>query len=204
MPKLTLIAGPNGAGKTTLVRFLDQQGFDFGEIINPDEISAALGGHCEANQLQARELADRRADECLAAGRDFALETVLSHPSRLDLMRRARSVGFGVTLIYICVDTDGISAQRVAQRHRMGGHAVDPAKVRARYRRSLQNLPLALAAADEALVFDNSAAGDRSDRPRLILRKAIGGETLLNPRAAVPNWLRRALGSSLPLPKPVR
>jgi predicted ABC-type ATPase len=94
-PFLLMIAGPNGAGKTTLFRNLRQSGVDFGEYINPDDIALELQGSYDERVRQAQTIADQRRDACIAAGRSLSFETVMSHPSKIDILARAKAAGRG-------------------------------------------------------------------------------------------------------------
>lgn len=73
-------------------------------------------------------------------------------------MRDAIAAGFRVTLYYIGISSPQLSASRVAQRVRAGGHDVPPERLERRFRLSLENLRLALTFAPEVHVYDNSSA----------------------------------------------
>ena len=42
-----------------------------------------------------------KIDECIRFGRSFAFETVMSHPSKLALLEKAKNAGFEITLVFI-------------------------------------------------------------------------------------------------------
>lgn len=71
-------------------------------------------------------------------------------------MNRARAIGFEVTLIYIGTEDVDINLSRIRQRVLVGGHDVPEIDVRRRYKRSFENLLLAVQRADYSLLFDNS------------------------------------------------
>jgi len=96
-----MVAGPNGAGKTTLVRWLRTRGVDFGEYINPDDIAEELEGSYDARVRQAQLIADDRREACIQARRSFSFETVMSHPSKVDILLRAKQAGFLVQVFFI-------------------------------------------------------------------------------------------------------
>ncbi len=100
LPRLTVFAGPNGSGKTSLMREMLRDGFQFGEYINPDDIAAELSGLYEDRVKTAQTISDERRDACIRERRDFTFETVMSHESKIDVMRRARDAGFRVTLLF--------------------------------------------------------------------------------------------------------
>jgi predicted ABC-type ATPase len=123
-PFLLVIAGPNGSGKTTLTAHLRKHGIDFGYYINPDDIAASLEGSPEERSHRAQAKADEEREVCLVTFASFSFETVMSHPSKVDVMRRARSLGFHVTLFFVGVEEPTINIARVAQRVAQGGHDV--------------------------------------------------------------------------------
>ena len=93
----------------------------------------------------------------LAAGKKFSFETVFSHPSKIDFMRRASVLGYKVYLYFICTESPDINIARIKEvRVRLGGHDVPEDKVRARYNRSLDLMFDAAELACQAYFFDNS------------------------------------------------
>jgi predicted ABC-type ATPase len=155
-----VIAGPNGSGKTTLTRYLQARGVEFGEYINPDDIAASLQGSYDERVRAAQQIADKRRDDCIASRRDFAFETVMSHPSKIDVMRRARAAGFHVTLFFVGTDDPRINIARVNARVALGGHSVREDLIVARYHRTMEALIEAALTADRTVVFDNSRCGE--------------------------------------------
>jgi predicted ABC-type ATPase len=103
-----MVAGPNGSGKTTLTRLLRQKGVEFGEYINPDDIARELEGSYDDRVRQAQTIADRRREACIEAKRSFSFETVMSHPSKVNILVRAKIAGFFVQL--------SLSAQTILRR----------------------------------------------------------------------------------------
>ncbi len=155
-PFVVIIAGPNGSGKSTLTKTLMEAGVDFGEYINPDEIAAKLEGSYDARVRAAQTIADDRREACVRERRSFTFETVMSHPSKLELLRAAKGAGFFVQMYFVAVDDPLINVSRVANRVAKGGHDVPPEKIVERYHRVLQLAPLALIICDRAVIFDNS------------------------------------------------
>lgn len=62
-PFLLVIAGPNGSGKTTITNALRAKDYDFGEYINPDEITQALLASNLSPSTQAVFDANRKAQD---------------------------------------------------------------------------------------------------------------------------------------------
>lgn len=155
-PFLLVVGGPNGSGKTTLTKYLIGAGIDFGEYINPDDIAATLDMPEPQRSLQAQRIADFRRERCLQSGSSFSFETVMSHPSKLEVMARAAEAGYDVTLFFICTSDPEINLRRVENRVSLGGHDVPHDRLVARYRRSLGLLANAALVARRTVVFDNS------------------------------------------------
>src|SRR5947207_7390819 len=148
-----MVAGPNGAGKTTLTKSLREQGIDFGEYINPDDIALELEGSYEERVAEAQRVADYRRDECIAAKRSFSFETVMSHPSKVEILHRARAAGFFTQLFFVGIDDPRTNVERVALRVAQGGHDVPEDRIVARWHRTMGLLARAADAADRSFVF---------------------------------------------------
>ena len=93
---------------------------------------------------------------CFARGLSFSQETVMSHPSKIEALKRAQSAGYRTYLYYVATETPVINLERISNRAVLGGHAVPEAKTRARYARSLALLPTAFTHLSRAFFFDNS------------------------------------------------
>ena len=145
MPTLVVVAGPNGCGKSTLTRTPWFSGI---EVIDPDAIADTPGP-------AARE-ALRRRRRAISEGRTLAVETTLAGSGPIRLMDTARSAGYRIVLHYVCVDSPDQSLDRIRNRVGLGGHDIPEPDVRRRFRRSLENLPGAMARADEVVLYDNT------------------------------------------------
>jgi predicted ABC-type ATPase len=136
-PQAVILAGPNGAGKTTLAKSLLPAHFTF---INADMIAQELTGHsAAAGDIQAGRVLIDRVQKLLDQRADFALETTLSSQSLLGRVRSWRELGYEVHLLYVCLSSEELAVQRVAERVRAGGHYIPEQTIRRRYKRSLQN-----------------------------------------------------------------
>jgi predicted ABC-type ATPase len=190
-PFLLMIAGPNGAGKTTLVRWLRQRGIGFGEYINPDDIAQELNGSYDARVREAQSIADRRREACIQSRRSFSFETVMSHPSKVDILLRAKQAGFFVQLFFIGTEDPQISADRVALRVAQGGHDVPRDRIAPRWFRTMNQLFSAIEQSDRAFVFDNTPAGVDVGRRLVFIRDAAAKPPLIQSLAPIPEWVRR-------------
>jgi predicted ABC-type ATPase len=191
-PFLLMVAGPNGSGKTTLTRILRKAGVEFGYYINPDDIALELDGTYDARVLEAQRRADIRRDECIASKRSFSFETVMSHPSKIDILRRAKSSGFFVQLFFVGIGDPRANVARVASRVAQGGHDVPEDRIIARWHRTMGMLAEAIRAADSALVFDNTDSGANAAGPRLIVEfdGRPSGPVASAWHAPIPEWVR--------------
>jgi len=188
--RLDLVVGPNGAGKSSFVEFVlaDQRpGVPF---VNADVIAAERWpddplGHGRDAALAAEQI----REALIARGESFIAETVASHPSKVDLVRRACRAGYHVHLVVVAVPEE-YSVARVAQRVEAGGHDVPEDRIRSRWRRLWDNVVAMIELADSAEVFDNAG-----ERPRTIAT-FVAGDIVGRPRW--PSWTPPALAQRWP------
>lgn len=180
---MVLLAGPNGAGKSTLFDTQIKPSFP-GPFINADLIQRdELGDESTEASYEAARIAAARRDDHLDRGLSFATETVFSHPSKLDLVRRAQVLGFTVVLFHVGVKSPELSVERVKARTQEGGHPVPEDKIRARYDRSGPLIREAMLLCQQGHVFDNSNLNRGPDR---IIGFKFGKVTFA--RSEIPNW----------------
>lgn len=179
-PQLWIVAGPNGAGKTTLV-YARLAGRIV--VVNPDAIAAAMP---RPDERAAGVRAVVWRNQLIADRTDFAVETTLTGNTPLKLMRDAQAAGYEITLAYVGLSSAELSASRVIDRVRRGGHAVPLTHVERRYPDTIAKLPIAIGIADRTYVFDNSGR-----ERRLLLRRAQGRNLVVS--TTMPAWAREAL-----------
>jgi len=151
-PTLVVFGGPNGSGKSTLIEgYRKLAGFP-NEYVNADEMARenSIGA------IEAAQAATRRRASLLRSNTSFAMETVMSMPDKIQLLRKAKLKGYYIHLVYVTTQDPQINVWRVEDRVRKGGHDVPPEKIRQRYFRSMNLLSEALIIVDSAEVFDNS------------------------------------------------
>jgi len=153
-PVFTIIAGANGAGKSTLTSG-NPEIFSLTPLLDPDRLTRPLASSGASRIAAGREVL-LLAKKCLDRRESFTIETTLSGRNYLEMMTRARNLGFEVFLIYIGTESVNINLSRIRQRVLGGGHDVPENDVRRRYKRSLDHLPVALQRAAHTLLFDNS------------------------------------------------
>lgn len=124
-------------------------------------------------------------DSLIEAGQSFSQETVFSHPSKIDALRKAKDAGFRTYLYFVATDSPAINAFRVQSRVRKGGHPVPPDKVVSRYARSLRNVASALPYLSRAYFWDNSGADFR------FLAEYEEGKGFVLLGSRLPAWFRK-------------
>ncbi|NLV80965.1 MAG: AAA family ATPase [Rhodococcus sp.] len=169
MRRLDLIVGPNGAGKSTFVELSLAPLLPGSVFVNADVIARQRWRErAEEMSYEAAQVAAAVRDRFVAEGRSFIAETVFSHPSKLDLIDRARAAGFTVVL-HVMLVPEAMSVRRVAHRVVSGGHSVPEDKIRSRYRRLWPLVVEAIGRADQATVYDTA-----SGTPDPVARFAAG------------------------------
>ena len=165
MKKFYIFAGPNGSGKSSVVgnpEILPIKIPDESLYINADYYAKSNQDILNMPEGDARNEAAWNGTnvwrtKALHAGYSaVSWETVFSHPSRLDVIREAKELGYTVVLIYVTTINPEINIERVRIRAERGGHTVPDEKVISRYYRSVGMLPEMISLADEVLVYDNS------------------------------------------------
>jgi predicted ABC-type ATPase len=158
-PTLHIIAGPNGAGKTTLYRNVLQRRYPDAEFVNADELAIREFGHpavTAAESARGQQLAENRRRELMIERKSLVTESTFSHPSKVDLVRNAKTDGYRVVLYHVQVRSPELSVLRVEHRVDKGGHPVPEDRIRQRYVRNQPLIREAARLADAAYIFDNS------------------------------------------------
>jgi predicted ABC-type ATPase len=180
-PDLFILAGPNGAGKTTFfVNILAPTGLD---VINADPIAALRWPGAELTHgYAAAEEAAKLREHYLDQRRSFITETVFSHPSKVDLVRRAVRLGYRVHLRVLMVPVD-LAIARVEQRTSEGGHAVPETKIIERHARLWSHVSDAIGLAATSRISDSSG---QLGRPFIEVARSSFGVSHGEP--AWPSW----------------
>ena len=183
-PTLFVLAGPNGAGKSTLYDLVLKGRLAL-PFINADNIQRAeLKTEEPGAAYKAANIAAARRDELLRSRASFVMETVFSHPSKLEFVVRAQAAGYRTSVHHIGLRTADLAVDRVALRSQRGGHAVPEHKIRERYARNGILIRQAVVRADRGVVWDNSELGSP---PQQVLRFREGLETFRT--NDVPAWV---------------
>ena len=121
----------------------------------------------------------------------FTLETVMSHPGKVELLTQAQAAGYRTYLYFVATDDPAINISRVKSRVKLGGHDVPEDRIETRYHRSLELLMEAIRHTNRAYVFDNS--GDSQDRKHTWLAEITEGRNLELKSDRIPAWFKRAV-----------
>jgi predicted ABC-type ATPase len=141
MPNLYIIAGCNGAGKTTASYTILPEMLNCKEFVNADSIAAGLSPFNPENvAIEAGRIMLTRIDALLQSKQDFAIETTLATRSYVSLIKKAREIGYKITLLYFWLSSPQEAKQRVTIRVRNGGHHIPDDVVERRYYNGLYNL----------------------------------------------------------------
>lgn len=144
-------------------------------VKNKDKIDSYFAGF----------LADFVRDEMLSNNvKKITIETVMSHPSKLEVMKKASDLGYRIYLYYITTEDSKINVERVKARTEKGGHGVPKDVIKKRYDRSLDNLFEAVQLSDRAFLIDNSGKS-----PNLIAEYDKKNNTLYFEEEKCPLWV---------------
>ena len=188
---------------------------DFGIVTTRDEIlsfmatapllvSAGLidkAGHLEftagrlkfegvdVNAYFASTILDFLRKKLLETKATFTFETVMSHPSKVELLKAVQQAGYRTYLYFVATDDPAINVSRVRNRIGLGGHPVPEDRIVARYHRSLNLLMEAIRHTNRAYVFDNSG----ENTAHTWLAEITDGRTLEMKTNQVPAWFKRSV-----------
>jgi predicted ABC-type ATPase len=189
--RLDLVVGPNGAGKSTFVEFILADARSGVPFVNADVIAAERWPEDPLSHgYDAAQAAEAAREALLARGESFIAETVASHESKVDLVRRARDAGYYVHLIVVAVPEE-YAVARVRARVADGGHDVPEEKIRSRWQRLWGNVVAMIELSNTAEVFDNAGSGP------VTIATFVAGEIVGAPRW--PDWIPDALAARWPV-----
>ena len=112
--------------------------------------------HDAVNSYTVAMVADFFKEQYLKRRLSFSFETVFSHPAKIELLKKAQSLGFRTYMYFIATENPLINLARISARFRLGGHDVPAEKTTARYYRCLEQIKYALPHLNRAYFFDNS------------------------------------------------
>lgn len=110
----------------------------------------------------AQILADFLRKKLLEKGEKFSFETVFSHRSKIDIIKKAQANGYKVYLYFVSTEDPEINVYRVKKvRVKNRGHDVPEDKIIQRYYRSMKLMYEAAQYSHQAFFFDNSKTGGK-------------------------------------------
>jgi predicted ABC-type ATPase len=144
-------------------------------------------GSTPINSYIASFIADFLRQKLIQKEQSFTFETVMSHGSKIDLLRQTRDSEYRNYLFFVATESYWINIQRVENRVARKGHHVDEQRIKNRYTRTLSLLIDAIKLTHAAYIFDNSA-----QQARLILEIKEGSiiEEKVPPDE-IPQWVEQ-------------
>ncbi|RBQ31142.1 hypothetical protein CRU92_08195 [Arcobacter sp. FW59] len=132
---LYIIAGANGSGKTTFaLNFAKLENLKF---INADEIAKEYDSKdIQKFKVKAGKKFFEEFDISINENKSFIIETTLSGKYLINMINKAKSLGFYTSLIYLFLETNEENIYRVKNRVLKGGHDVPIDDIIRRYYRS--------------------------------------------------------------------
>lgn len=176
--------------------------FKYSKFLTSNGLSEAAGrldfadgrlnfGAVEVNSYLASVASDFLRQKLMEQKVSFTLETVMSHPSKVELLAQAQAAGYRTYLYFVATDDPAINISRVKSRVKLGGHAVPEDRIEKRYHRSLELLMDAIRHTNRAYVFDNS--GENKDKKHTWLAEITDGRELELKSDKIPAWFKRAV-----------
>lgn len=141
------------------------------------------------NSYFASVAADFIRNKLIDCSKSFTIETVMSFPDKVDLLRKAQARNYRTYLYYVATEDPSINISRVRYRVKMGGHSVPEDKIVSRYKRSLDLLIQAVQFSNRSYIFDNST------HEHIWLAEITDGQILEMKTDLVPAWFKKAMGS---------
>jgi predicted ABC-type ATPase len=126
----------------------------------------------------------------------FSFETVMSSPDKVELLKKAKTLGYRTYLYYIATEDPSINVARVKARVNLGGHDVPEEKIVSRYSRSLALLLEAVKHTNRTYLFDNSRQGT----DRLWVAEIIEARELELKCDPMPLWFQKTVWDKINLP----
>lgn len=145
----------------------------------------------EVDSYFASVLVDFLRQKLLEQKISFTLETVMSHPSKVEQLTRAQAAEYRTYLYFVATDDPRINVSRVRNRVQLGGHPVPEDRIVNRYYRSLDLLMEAIKYTNRAYIFDNSTDG--KDQQLIWLAEITDGKDLVLKPDRLPAWFKRSV-----------
>jgi predicted ABC-type ATPase len=158
-PGVVVLGGPNGAGKSTAAPRLLRGSLRVEEFVNADTLAQGLSAFRPQDvALEAGRITLARLDSLESQRKSFAFESTLASHALVRRLRRLKTRGYSVHVVYLWLPTVDLALARVAERVRTGGHDVPAETVKRRFDRGRRNFfTLYRPLADTWRLYDASA-----------------------------------------------
>ncbi len=143
------------------------------------------------NSYFASVAADFIRNKLIETKQSFTFETVMSHPDKIEILRKAQSYGYRTYLYFVATNDPTINISRVQHRVKMGGHPVPEDKIVSRYNNSLNLLLPAVQNTHRSFIFDNSR------EKHLLIAEITNGKEMEIKTNPMPDWFKKALWDKL-------
>ena len=134
MPELYIISGCNGSGKTTASYTFLPEMLECREFVNSDEFAKSLSPFDpSAASVRAGRFMIQKIEYLFKLKANFCIETTLATRSLMGTIRKAKELGYTVTLLYLWLNSPLLAIARVRKRVEAGGHDIPEAVIKRRY-----------------------------------------------------------------------
>jgi predicted ABC-type ATPase len=99
-----------------------------------------------------------RIKQMIEKSQSFSFETTLSGLTYLDIIKKAKDKGYGITFFFVYLNSVNLAIERVAIRVSKGGHSIPKDVIERRYYKGLQNFSRYAVEADNWYIYDNSGS----------------------------------------------
>jgi len=136
------------------------------------------------NSYEAALAGEFIKDRLLQAEELFTFETVMSHPSKIEFIKRAKDLGYKIYIYFIATEAVEINIG-VAQRVQKKGHDVEEGRIRTRFINTLELLSQIIPLTHRTFLLDNSYEND----PLRIVAEIYNGKELTFQTNNIPIWV---------------
>lgn len=171
MPDLYIITGSNGSGKSTLgFSHLPQIIQDNYTVFDGDKLAmqkriavykSITPSLKEANRIANEwvyEYFEELVSKAFSTKDDFVYEGHLPNSDNWEILKRFKSEGYKIHLIFFGLINTELSALRVTERAKQGGHNVPPYEIERNYYGNLYQLNNRYQELDELKIVDTSSS----------------------------------------------
>lgn len=108
------------------------------------------------NSYHAAFIAQYLVDKLFETKQSFCFESVISHPSKIDIVQKAKEYGYESYLYFIYTEDVDLNILRVKLRTQYGMHDVPVEKIKSRFLKSFKVMKEILNVVDNAYIINNS------------------------------------------------